>query len=217
MKIDQTTINVLKNFSTINPSIIIKEGNVLETVSSTKTIKATATVPTTFPRRFAVYTLTKLISSLSLFEDPDVLFGDNSLTITDGVRSVQLTYSDESTIIKVPERNLVLPSVDVSVDITNDSMKMIEKALGILSVPEIIITGIDGKIYLQAANSSNPSGDFYSIQIGESPSNFKAIYKPENIKMLPGDYKVEISKKYVSRFYNNDVEYFIAVEQHSTF
>lgn len=217
MKIDQTTINVLKNFANINQSIIINEGNVLETVSSTKTIKATATVPTVFPRRFAFYSLNKLISSLSLFTDPDVEFGENALTISDGTRSVQLTYSDESTIIKVPERKLVLPSVDVSVDITNESMKMLEKALGVLSVPEIIITGINGKVYIQAANSSNPSGDFYSIEIGESSSNFKAIYKSENIKILPGDYKVEISKRYVSRFFNSDVEYFISVEQHSVF
>ena len=217
MKIDTNTVTVLKNFSSINPSIIIKEGNTLETISSTKTIKATAKVITTFPRRFAIYNLGRFISTLSLFNEPEVDFGENSLTVSDGATSVQLTYSDETTIIKVPEKNIKLPSVDVSVNLTNDNLKAIEKALGVLSVPEIIFTGIGGKVYLQAANSLNPSGDFYSIEIGESGRDFRAIFKSENIKILPGDYSVDISSKGISRFYNDDVEYFIAVEQSSTF
>ena len=217
MKIDTNTVTVLKNFSSINPSIIIKEGNTLETISSTKTIKATAKVITTFSRRFAIYNLGRFISTLSLFNEPEVDFGENSLTVSDGATSVQLTYSDETTIIKVPEKNIKLPSVDVSVNLTNDNLKAIEKALGVLSVPEIIFTGIGGKVYLQAANSLNPSGDFYSIEIGESGRDFRAIFKSENIKILPGDYSVDISSKGISRFYNDDVEYFIAVEQSSTF
>lgn len=217
MKIESNTINVLKNFASINNSIIINVGNKLETVSSTKTIKATAKVLTSFPRRFAMYNLNRFISTLSLFNDPDVDFGENSLTISDGDRSVQLTYSDESTIIKVPTRNIVLPSVDVSVTLTNENLKAVEKALGVLSVPEIIFTGKNGKVYIQAADTKNPSGDFYSIEIGQSDRNFHAIYKAENIKVLPGDYTVDISSAGISRFYNDEIEYFITVEQSSTF
>lgn len=217
MKIDATTINVLKNFATINNSIVINMGNKLETISSTKTIKATAKVITDFPRRFAMYNLSRFISTMSLFNDPDVEFGETALTISDGDRSVQLTYSDESTIIKVPSKNIVLPSVDVTVELTNDNLKAVEKALGVLSVPEIIFAGKNGKVYLQAADSKNPSGDYYSIEIGQSDRTFRAIYKAENIKVLPGDYKVDICSKGISKFYNDEVEYFITVEQSSTF
>jgi len=217
MKIDANTITVLKNFATINPSIVIKEGNILETISSTKTIKAKAKVPTDFPRRFAIYNLSRFISTLSLFDEPNIDFGETALTFSDGFKSVQLTYSDESTIIKVPEKNLKLPSVDVSVTLTNDNLKAVEKALGVLSVPEIIFSGRNGKVYLEAADSKNPSGDFYSIEIGEASNNFRAIFKSENIKILPGDYTVDISSKGISMFHNNEVEYFIAVESTSSF
>lgn len=217
MKIDNNTINVLKNFATINPSIVIKEGNILETISSTKTIKAKATVPTDFPRRFAIYNLSRFISTLSLLDEPNIEFGETSLTFSDGCKSVQLTYSDESTIIKVPEKNLKLPTVDISVKLSNENLKAVEKALGVLSVPEIIFSGRNGKVYLEAADSKNPSGDFYSIEIGEAFNNFRAIFKSENVKILPGDYTVDISSKGISMFYNNDVEYFIAVESTSTF
>ena len=55
------------------------------------------------------------------------------------------------------------------------------------------------------------------LEIGESDRTFRAIYKAENIKVLPGDYKVDICSKGISKFYNDEVEYFITVEQSSTF
>jgi len=212
MQISVNTINVLKNFSSINPSIIINEGNVIETISNMKTVKAKAKVDTTFPRRFAMYNLNKLISILSLYDNADVRFEDNNLVISDGDNKItNLTYSDESTIIK-PPKTINLPSVDVSVSVTNENIKDVEKALGVLSVRNIIISGDGEFVYLQAADGGNPSGDVYSIKLGMSEKKFKAVFKAENIKVLPGNYTIEISSKGISRFYNDDVEYFIAVE-----
>lgn len=215
MQITNNTITVLKNFSTINLSIVIKEGNVLETISPSKSIWAKAKVDTTFPKRFAMYNLNKLISTLSLFENPSITFNDKDLVVSDGNKSMHLTYSDESTIIKVPEKNVKLPEIDVSVAITNSNIKDIERALGVLSVPHIVIAGDGSKIYIRAADVKNPTGDLYSIELGETDKTFTAVFKSENIKVLPGDYTVDICLKGISRFYNDDVEYFIAVEKSS--
>ena len=217
MKLSSETLNVLKNFSTINPSIVVKEGKILETISSSKTIKAKAKVTTEFPKRFAMYNLNKFISMLSFYQNPEVRFNDNSLTVFQGSEETHLPYSDEATIIKVPEKEIKLPSVDVSVSITNDNIKNVEKALGLLSVPEILITGDGTSVSLQAADSKNPTGDVHSIKIGETNKTFRAIFKAENIKVLPGDYSVEVCSKGISRWFNNDVEYFIAVESSSSF
>ena len=46
---------------------------------------------------------------------------------------------------------------------------------------------------------------------------FKAIFKAENIKIIPGDYEVSISSKGISHFSGESVEYYIAVESNSTF
>ena len=46
MKLDTKTLNVLKSFTPINPSILIKEGNIVSTISPTKTVLAKAKVPT---------------------------------------------------------------------------------------------------------------------------------------------------------------------------
>jgi hypothetical protein len=217
MKIDTDTVNVLKNFAKINPSIVIQEGNVLKTISPTKTIMAKAKVKTDFDKRFAIYNLDRFISIVSTFTDPDFKFGDKSVDISDNNRKTHYVYADETTVTKAPEREINLPSVDVTFRLTNDNLRDVEKAAGILALPEIVVMGDGKNLYLQAADSKNPSGDVYSIQIGETDKAFKAIFKAENIKIIPGDYDVNISSKGISHFVRDDVEYYIAVESSSTF
>ena len=217
MKIDTNTINVLKNFAKINPSIVIQEGNTLKTISTSKTIMAKATVTTEFDKRFAIYNLDRFISTLSLFNNPELDFNDKYVNIFDANKSTHYTYADESTITKTPEKEIKLPSIDVTFTLTNDNLKDVEKAAGVLGLPEIVVVG-DGKlISLQAADTKNPSGDVYSIEIGTTNKTFKAIFKSENIKIIPGDYEVSICSKGISCFKGKEADYWIAVEQSSTF
>jgi hypothetical protein len=217
MKIDATTIAVLKNFSKINPSIAINEGNVLKTISTSKTIMAKANVQTNFEQKFAIYNLDRFISSLSLFESPELTFRDRYVTISDGNKKINYTFADESTILKAPEKTLTLPSEDVKFTLTNAVLKDIEKGLSVLGLPEIVVVGDGTTVSIQAADTKNPSGDIYSVDIGTTDKTFKAIFKSENIKIIPGDYEVIISAKGISLFKNEVAEYFIAVESTSSF
>jgi hypothetical protein len=217
MKISEKTINVLKNFAKINPSIIIQEGNTLKTISPSKTIMAKAKVTTEFGNRFAIYNLDRFISTLSLFNDPELTFSDKFVDIADSDKKTHYTYADENSITKVPEKEINLPSVDVSFKLTDANLKDIQRALGVLGLPEIVVAGDGNDISLQAADTKNPSGDVYSINIGASDKVFKAIFKSENIKIIPGEYDVSISSRGISHFKGNEAEYWIAVEQTSTF
>jgi len=217
MKISTNTVNILKNFAKINPSIVISEGNTLKTISPSKTIMAKAKVDTQFDKRFAIYNLDRFISTMSLFNDPELKFGDKSVIISDNNKKSQYTYADESTVTKAPDKEIGLPTVDVTFTITNDNLKDVEKAAGVLALPEIVVVG-DGKtVSLQAADTKNPSGDIYSVTIGETDKTFKAIFKSENIKIIPGDYEVSISSRGISHFSGKEVDYWIAVESSSTF
>lgn len=217
MKISTNTVNVLKNFAKINPSILIQEGNTLKTMSPSKTIMAKATVDTDFPKRFAIYNLDRFISTASLFNDPNFDFGEKTVTIKEGDKKTDYVYADENTITKAPEKEINLPSVDVTVRLTNDHLKEVEKAAGVLGLPEIVVVGDGKNVYLQAADSKNPSGDVYSVKIGDTTKSFKAIFKSENIKIIPGDYDVTISSRGISNFKGKEAEYWIAVEQSSSF
>lgn len=216
MNIDTKTTQVLKNFAKINPSIVFKEGNVVKVISPTKTIMAKATVPTTFDRRFAIYNLDRFLSAVSLFTNPDLSFGEKSVTISEDHRVTKYSYADESTFIKVPEKDIELPSVDVSFRLSNTALKEVEKALGVLGLPEIVVRGENGKMLLQASDTKSPN-DVYSVELGETDKTFCAVFKTENIKILPGDYDVSICSRGISHFKGEDIEYWIAVEQHSTF
>lgn len=217
MKLTTNTVNIFKNFSKINPSILIQEGNVLKTISPSKTIMAKAKADNDFSRKFAIYNLDRFISTISLFNDPELKFGDKSVEIFDGNKKSQYTYADESTITKAPDKEINLPSVDVKFTLTHDNLKDVEKASGVLSLPEIVIVGDGTNVFIQAADTKNPSGDVYSINIGDTDKTFKAIFKAENIKIIPGDYEVSISSRGISHFSGKDVEYWIAVESSSQF
>ena len=77
MKLDNDTLQVLKNFSAINKNIMFKPGNVIRTISSTKSVLAKATIKQEFDKGFAVYDLSRFIGTLSLFNDPEIEIKDS--------------------------------------------------------------------------------------------------------------------------------------------
>lgn len=218
MKFDNRTTMVLKNFSSINPALLFREGNVIKTVSPTKTIMAKATVDTKFDRRFAIYNLSKFLGTLSFYNDPEIVLNDKNLVITDGSgSSTTLSYADEDTIKIAPEEELKLPTTYVDFKISSVSLSNIMKMLANLGLPEIAVIGDGANLYVAAFDSKNPTSESHTERVGSTDKKFKAIFKADNIKLLPGDYEVSITSKGISHFKGETVEYWIAVEQHSTF
>ena len=176
-----------------------------------------AKVQTNFPQRFAIYNLDRFISTLSLFENPELTFGEKYVTISTIGRKINYTYADENTVIKVPDKDINLPDSDVTFTLTPEAFKDIQKASGILALPEILVIGDGTNMYLQVADTKNPSGDTFSIDIGESDKKFKSVFKFENLKIIPDTYTVQISSKKISLFNGNVAQYYIAIEDTSSF
>lgn len=216
MQLSAKTINVLKNFSTINPSIVLKPGSQVSTISTNKTIMARATVPDSFEGTYGIYALNRFISALSLFENAFVEFGQDSALISSNNRSIVYHYSDPSVIVVPPEREIKLPSVDVEFSLTNKDIQTVMKALGVLNLPEIAVVGDGSTVSLQAIDTKAGSADKYSIEVGTTDKAFRAIFRAENMKMMDGDYTVRLSSKGISQFIGIDAEYWIAIESTST-
>lgn len=219
MKLDPRTVNVLKNFSTINPSLLFKEGTVLDTIAPNKGIIAKAVVPDNFPKRFAIYNLTKFLGCMSLVNEPDFQFNDKCVRISGGNQTtINVTYTDEGSIITPPEKGLkdVVPTV--SVKLTDGALREVIKAAGVLQLPEVAFVGDGSTITLQALNSKKPGSDSYSVILSESEKVFKAIFKVENmIKLMSNSYEVNISDKGFSHLIGPDIQYWVSVEHTSTF
>lgn len=218
MKLDARTLAILKNFSQINPSLLFKEGSELRTISPSKTILAKAKVPAEFDKRFAIYNLSRFISTISLFSDPELKFGNKSVKMSDGSgKTISYTYAEETTIRIPPEEDIKWPSTDVSFTLTDSLLKEVLKIQNVLSLPEIAVVGDGSKLYIKAMDSGGTSTDEFSIVVGDTDMTFTAIFKSENVsKILSGDYVVNISKKKISHFVGRDVEYWIAIEADST-
>jgi hypothetical protein len=217
MKLSNDTREVLKNFSTINQNLLVKNGNVIGTMSAMKNIVSKATIPDTFSQEFAIYDLNEFLSALSLFKDPTLDFNDKAVKLNEegGGSSLNYFFSDPS-IVTAPKTEITMPSVDVEFTFTQDTFNQILKASAVLGVPDVVLKGTaGGNIDLLVTDRKNDTSNDFSITVGENaPSDFTYFFKVENLKLLAGDYKVEVSSKGISHFSNvsKPVEYFIALE-----
>lgn len=212
MKFDAKTLEVLKNFSSINPALKFTKGTELVTVSPLKTILAKATITSEVDEDFCIGELSRFMSALSLFDDPEISLGENSLVILDDKNRLEYVYTSEE-LIKVPTtREIKLPSVDAQFTLTNESFQAVKKAMSVLSLAELAVVGSDGVLSLEAIDSRGTTKDSFSINVGSTDKTFKAVFKAEYLKLLPVDYEVSICKKGISSFKNPDIEYWIAIE-----
>lgn len=217
MKFSARTIQILRNFASIHQAIIFKPGNQLKTMADTKSVMARATIDTEIEKTFAIYDLGKFLSAVSMFEEPDLEPGDSSIRISKGREKLSYTYAELSLIKSPPEKEITLPSVDVEFDLKNEELNRVIKALSIIGAPEIAITGDGESIYMEALNTKNPSESTYRTEVGTTNKRFRLVFLAENIKLLPGDYHVRVSARGLAHFKAEDIEYWVAVEQHSTF
>lgn len=219
MKIHPDTLTVLKNFARIHKGLTVPVGNVLTTITPLKTIMARATTPTSFEKRFTVYDLDRFLGVVSLFDaDAEYAFDDKYVTISDSSRSVRYTYADESVIkTKAPVNDIVMPSIDAQFSMSLSGLKSLEKALGVMGLPHVQVQGTEGKVYLQATDSKNPLVDVFSIEVGTSDREFRAILKKENFSLFPSDYEVKLTQRGMANFKGKLIEYWIALEEDSTF
>ena len=220
MKLSDNTLTVLKNFASINNSILVKQGTRLRTISVAKNILAEADITEEFPRDFAVYDLNQFLNGLSLHQDPDLDFTEQSyLSIKEGKRRVKYFYADPNVIISPPEKEIQLPSSDVCFQLDSASLEKLVKAAAVYQLPDLSAVGENGVIKLVVRDKKNDTSNEYAIIVGETEDEFTFNFRVENIKIIPGAYDVVVSSKLLSRFTNQkyNLSYWIALEPDSQF
>ena len=220
MKLSETTVNFLKNFSSINQSILFKEGNKLRSISVMKNILAEATITEDIPKDFGIYDLNQFLNGLSLHSNPDLDFTNNEyVLIKEGKMRSKYFFTDPTVIVSPPEKEISLPTEDVSFVITSQQLEKLKKASSIYQLPDISVIGEDGIVKLVVRDKKNDTSHKFDIEVGETDSDFVFNFKEENLKILPGTYDVVVSSKLLSRFtsQNHDLCYYIALEPDSTF
>jgi len=221
MKLSETTIDILKNFSAINPNMVFKEGTTVSTIAEAKNIMASATIEERIPREFGIYDLNEFLSTISLIENPTLDFGKDSIAVSDDSSSIEYFYSSPE-VLTAPTKNVTMPKAEVKVTLTADQINKIKKAASVLGHPTLQFSGKGGVITAKIVDLKNTTANKYSVVIDEKNACkevFSFVIVIGNLKMLPGDYTVSMSSKLISHFKNNSipVEYWIALEKDSTF
>jgi|TARA_E500000178_G_C16866623_1_gene682277 hypothetical protein len=220
MKLSEKTLNILKNFSSINQSILVKQGNKLRTISVAKNILAEAEIKEEFPRDFAIYDLNQFLNGLSLHQDPEMDFSpDSYLSIREGKRRVKYFYADPNVIISPPEKEIQLPSQDVCFQLDSVTLEKLLKAAAVYQLPDLCAVGEGGVVKLVVRDKKNDTSNEFAIVVGETDKEFAFNFKVENIKIIPGAYDVIVSSKLLSQFTNSnhDLKYYIALEPDSVY
>ena len=219
MKLNDQTVSILKNFSTINQNLVIKEGSEIATMSAMKNIVAKATVEENFPVEFAIYDLNEFLSALSLFTNPDLDFQENYVVITEAGskgKSLKYWYSEPS-VVTTPSKEVTMPSSEVKFPLQSNVLSEVQKAAAVIGAPDMVLEDDE----LRVTDKKNDTANSYSTPLDteSNGASYKFWFKVENLKLLPGCYDVEVSSKRISHFQNKKlpVRYFIALEPESSY
>lgn len=219
MKLSEKTKTILKNFSQINNSIYIRGGSSLATISATKNIYAKATVTEDFPIPFAIYDLAQFLNGVSLFTDPEIEFDDASyLTIKSGRSKVKYFFADPDVIHYPPEKSIDIPSYQFSFSLSWSVLDSLIKSASIYALPDLCLECQGDEVNFVTKDKDNDTSNTVSFLVGTSEVPFSFNFKTESIRIIPGNYMVEVTPR-LAHFVSQDIdlEYFIALEPDSTY
>lgn len=223
IKLSKQSVDILRNFNSINSNLHIVPGKEQVTVSPQKNIMAEVTMLEDFPVEFAIWDLSTFLGTLSLFEDPDLTFNEKNVVITSGSRQV-IYYYAEPKLVKGcrPDRDFEMPSTVIHFDMSNKEFQEIQRAASVLHLPDLCISDHDGGVAIRATDRQTESSNEYTLTVAENGpegATFNMFLKSEYLRLLPGDYSVGISDKIVAEFknQNTDLVYYIALDSNSVY
>lgn len=221
MKISKETIEILKNFSQINPNLAVNGGNKIATITVHKHIAAEAIVEEDFPE-FGIYDLPVFLGDVSLFDDPDFNFKDTHVILKSGKRKSKFHFADEDMLV-TPPKNIKMPKAKISFVLTQEDHAFINKAAATMTLADMSVESDGKKVMLSVFDKEDSTSNDISIEVAKGDGQkYKMFFKVDNLRMLPGTYNVSIGvsdngKGALSLFENDaiDLKYYIAVEADS--
>lgn len=216
----KNTLTILKNFSSLNSNLLVKPGNVIKTITPSKTGMAVATVEENFDVEFGIWDLNKFLGVVSLFNNPTFAFGEKSVKIKNGGDSVVNYYYSESRLLTYPTKDVNMPGVDISITLTEKNFNELQKAASVMQLPDLSFKSDDDSIVAMVSDLSDPTSNSYKVVVGSGDAlpEFLFNFKMENIKILPGDYKINFAKNTVGEFIHQSipVKYWFAMEANTS-
>ena len=221
---------ILKNFATINSSILFRKGSTIKTISVGENAIAEYGCEEVFPQDFGIYDLGQFLQGIDLFTlgekagdiEPVLEFGNDSFVTIHGqgksasYRAKYFFSSPEITLKAAPEKDVNFPSADMEFSINPGDLNSLQKAAGAYKLPDLSFkSDEDGFITLEICDKEDDTSNVYSQKIkGHSSGSYELYMKMDNIRLAGGSYDVKISKNLITQWKHKDLNltYYIALE-----
>lgn len=215
MRLNKVTVDLLKNFATINQGIIFKAGNEIKTMNVMKNIFAVAQIPDEIPNNFAIYDLNEFLSTFSLFDGCEITFKDTMLVFENPGEHIDYHYSSPSVVVSPGDKKISLPSEDKKFTLTKEVFEKIMKSSSVMKLKDLSID-CNGITIFNRNSVGNKHTIELNIECDENSDQPSSFIKVENLKLIPVDYDVTICQKGLARFTSRSeeyrIEYHIALE-----
>ena len=237
IQLSKKTIDLLRNFSTINKSILIQPGKFLQTMSVNKNIIAMGQIAENIPEQMAIYDLPLFLGALSLFKKPWLHFPDNKKLVVYDEETKGKTvfyYSDPEIIVKPPEFNPLLPQQELMFDLPQSDITQLLQAAKVYGVEDLCINGYRQEYSICVRDKKINTSNVFSLPLkkvvfDQTPreeggeqykvtperQEFCYCFKVENLKLLDATYHITLSQKNIANFTSlshSELDYFIALE-----
>jgi hypothetical protein len=215
MKIADETINILKNFSTINEGIMIRKGKILETISKEKNILARAEVVDSFDEELGLYDINSFLGTLSMNGNEIEFNGTTDVIIKgfNGKSKTKWRKTPENMIVVPPNKSINMDTAEISFELTEDEIKWFSRAASMLSAPNIVFASDGQTVEVKCFDIKNDASNINTTEIDAKGNGkkYNMIFSTDNLKFIEGSYDVKISSKGISYFKHKKlpIEYWI--------
>jgi hypothetical protein len=213
MKLSDNTLAVLKNFANINDGVLLKKGKSQRTIAPDKSVLVEAEFDEEIPNDFGVYALSQFLGNVTTLKAPEMTFTDQAVVLNDG--EIKLTYRSAaaSTILTPPDKKLTLSKVDAEFVLPNASLQKLLKIATMNNHSVLSVIGSNGKLHLLTDDGSNASHTAEMYLADYEGKDLSIKFKTEHLRMIPGDYNVQVSFDEFATFESKDgkLKYFVAL------
>ena len=230
MILSKRTIEILRCCSSINPSIVIKKGSTIKTISLKKDILFEGYIDEKFSMNFGIVDLKKFICFYNKMNNPNIEMVGYEDNVNEGIAeklvfrngNKEFPTCELSMVEQPPERGLTFPKTLGSLFFSKDKIKSIQSLKKPTWYKDFVIYGCrDSNCIYGQPSCHNDSFLTEKIKIEDNLENDnwflekpdrKLIFNNNFYKLIPADYEIEFGDG-IAKFEttDGDLKYWIAL------
>lgn len=213
MKLSETTLTVLKNFSTINEGVLLRKGKAQRTIAPDKSVLIEAHFDEDLPQDFGVYDLPQFLGNITTLNNPELTFSEQSVLLDDGEIKLNYRSAAPSMIFSPPDKSLDLKGATVNFNLPNAGLQRLLKIASMNNHSILSVVGSEGKIRLHTFDGTDTSHTAEMYLADYTGEDFTIKFKTEHLNMIAGDYTVNVVIDKFASFVSKDgnLKYFVAL------